>query len=56
MILLRIETHDGITYEQEVSNYDAATLNGNLNDKELNTVVLGDLVISRINVKSVSPI
>ena len=53
---LSIETHDGNTYEEEVESYDAAALNESLNDDQLNTVVLGELVISRINVKSVKPI
>lgn len=55
MIKLIIDTHDGKTYETEVENYDAVALNADLNDSTLNTVVLGDIVVSRINVKSVRP-
>lgn len=56
MIKLIVETHDGGKYEAEVESYDAAALNADLNDSSLNTVVLGDLVVSRINVKSVRPV
>ena len=56
MINLKIETHDGKSYEKSVDSYDAITLNEQLNNNELNSVVFGDLVISRINVKSVNPI
>jgi len=53
---LIVETHDGGNYEMEVESYDAAGLNENLNDSSLNTVAIGDLVVSRINVKSVRPV
>lgn len=56
MVKLKIETHDGEKHEQIVDDYDAFALNEDLNDNELNTVVIGDLVVSRINVKSVIPI
>lgn len=56
MLTLRIETHDGNVYEQNVEIYEAAELNEMLNNDQLNTVVLGELVVSRINVKSVKPI
>lgn len=56
MIKLKIETHDGETHVQSVESYDAFELNEDLNDNDLNTVIIGDLVISRINVKSVNPI
>lgn len=54
-MVLIIETHDNKVYEVEVSTYDAVTLNNELNNHEINTVVIGDIVISRINVKSVVP-
>ena len=53
---VKVITHDGNEHEVTVENYDAAELNASLNDETLNTVVLGELVISRINVKSVKPI
>ena len=56
MIKLSIETHDGNSFEVAVDEYDAVALNEELNNQNVNTVVLGDLVVSRINVKSVKPI
>lgn len=56
MINLIVETHDGNSYDVEVEEYNADSLNEQLNNNELNTVALGDLVISRINVKSVKPV
>ncbi len=56
MIKLKIETHDNNSFEVEVQEYNAESLNEQLNDNDLNTVALGDLVISRINVKSVKPV
>jgi len=56
MVKLKIETHDGNSYEVEVEKYNAVDLNDKLNNVECNTVVLGDLVISKINVKSVRPL
>lgn len=54
---LTILTHDGLTYEASVdSDYDAIALNEQLNNNEINTVVIGGLIFSRINVKSVVPV
>lgn len=52
---LTILTHDGLTYETAVETYDAVALNADLNNSEVNTVVIGDMIFSRINVKSVVP-
>jgi hypothetical protein len=55
-MVLTILTHDGLTYENvQVESYDSVTLNEQLNNTEINTVVIGDLIFSRINVKSVVP-
>jgi hypothetical protein len=55
-MVLTILTHDGLTYENvQVESYDSVTLNEQLNNNEINTVVIGDLIFSRINVKSVVP-
>lgn len=56
MIKLKVETHDNKDYVIDIENYDPIILNDQLNNNELNTVALGDLVISRINVKLVKPI
>ena len=53
---LIIETHDGGRYEAEVESYDAVALNADLNDSSINTVVIGDQVHSRVNVKGVRPV
>lgn len=56
MIKLKVTTHSNEDFEVEVENYDAQTLNEAFNNNENNTVAIGDLVISRINIKSVSPV
>lgn len=50
---LLISTHDGKEYEVNVETYDPIALNAELNNNDINTVVIGDVIISRINVKSV---
>lgn len=50
---LLVSTHDGKDYEVNVETYDPIALNAELNNNEVNTVVIGDVIISRINVKSV---
>ena len=50
---LLVSTHDGKEYEVNVETYDPIALNADLNNNEVNTVVIGDVIISRINVKSV---
>lgn len=56
MIKLEVSTHGSESFIVEVEEYNAESLNEQLNDNDINTVALGDLVISRINVKSVKPI
>jgi hypothetical protein len=53
---LKITTHSGSEYLVSVKNYDAAQVNNDLNNIEINTVVFGDVILSRIDVKSVVPI
>lgn len=53
MTTLQILTHDGNEYEETVEQYDAMALNEELNNSEINTVVIGKLIISRVNVKLV---
>lgn len=50
-----VKTHDGEQLETVVSNYDAVEINRAINDGQKNTVVIGDLVLYRANVKSVVP-
>lgn len=56
MTKLKINTHSGSQYEVEVSNYNAAEINEKLNRNDVNTVAFGDIIVSRIDVKSVAPI
>lgn len=56
MIKLIILTHGGLEYEAIVEEYNAEQLNENLNSNEINTVVIGDIIISRIDVKAVVPV
>lgn len=52
---LEVSTHDNEIYIVTVDEYDADTLNKDLNDDSLNTVAIGNIVISRINLKLVKP-
>ena len=56
MINLKVKTHSGSEYEVEVQDYNATETNEKLNRNDLNTVAFGDVIISRIDVKSVVPI
>ncbi|MEM5012057.1 hypothetical protein WKH57_15155 [Niallia taxi] len=56
MVKLKITTHSGNEYEATVEEYDPIKINTDLNAAELNTVVLGNVIVSRIDVKSVTPI
>jgi hypothetical protein len=56
MIKLKIKTHSGSEFEVEVQNYNAAEVNEKLNRNDVNTVAFGDIIVSRIDVKSVVPV
>jgi len=53
---LKIITHSGGEYEVTVEEYDAAQVNADLNDNQINTVAFADVILSRIDVKAVVPI
>ncbi|WP_182104271.1 hypothetical protein [Niallia taxi] len=53
---LKIKTHSGSEYEVELKDYNAAEINEKLNRNDVNTVAFGDVIISRIDVKSVVPV
>ncbi|MED3649943.1 hypothetical protein [Heyndrickxia sporothermodurans] len=55
-MLIEITTHDGVTRKTTVETYDPVAINESINNGELLTVVIGDLIISRINVKEVMPV
>jgi hypothetical protein len=54
LIILHIITHSGKEYETEVETYDPVKINADTNNLELNTVLIGDVILSRIDVKGVS--
>lgn len=56
MITLKILTHNSGEYQTEVETYDPIAINEQLNNMEVNTVVIGDLVLSKIDVKVISKI
>lgn len=56
MIKLEVKTHDDEIYTKEVEDYDAQKLNDEINNNEVLTVVIGDLIISRISIAKISVI
>ncbi len=55
-MILKVVTHGLKEYEINVEAYDSVTLNEQLNNKDINTVAIGELIISRIDVKNVVPV
>lgn len=53
---LKITTHSGQILNAEVSEYNPEELNESLNNVDINTIVLGNVIISRIDVKTVVPV
>ena len=53
MIKLTITTHSGSEFHAEVAEYNPVQINDDLNNNTINTVVFGDVIISRVDVKSV---
>ena len=56
MIKLKIDTYNSGNYEVEVDSYNASEINQQLNDREINTVLVADLIFSRIEVKLITPV
>lgn len=56
MQLLKIITHSGNEYDVTVERFDPVQTNADLNNNEIYTVVFGDVILSRIDVKAVMPI
>lgn len=54
-MILTILTHSGNNYEVSVETYNAEEINEKLNNDTLNTIVLGDVILSRIDVKTIVP-
>ncbi|MED4052930.1 hypothetical protein P4654_01990 [Niallia taxi] len=55
-MILKIQTHSGSEYEATVQEYNASEINEKLNSNEVNTVAFGEIILSRIDVKSVVPV
>ncbi|PEZ05570.1 hypothetical protein CN326_13995 [Bacillus sp. AFS018417] len=53
---LQVDTHSGKQFELEVETYNAVEMNTLLNDSTIYTVVIGNTVFSRIDVKLVTPV
>lgn len=56
MIILKITTHSGNEYEARVEEYNPEQVNADLNNNDINTVMFGKIIISRIDVKAVVPV
>lgn len=55
MMKLFVETHSGPIFEVEVESFDPVQFDKDLNNQDLNTVVIGQLVRARIDVKGATP-
>lgn len=56
MVKLKVFTHSSGEFETSVEAYDPVEMDAKLNNNELNTVLIGDINISRIDVKLVLPV
>ena len=53
---LNVVTHSGQDLIIEDPMYDPAALNEQLNNNEINTVLIGNTIFSKIDIKLISPI
>jgi hypothetical protein len=53
---LKVITHSGIDDTVEVLEYDPVKLNADLNSNEIQTVLIGKNIYSRIDIKYVSEV
>lgn len=53
---VKILTHNSGEYETEVEVFDAVEFDKKLNDINLNTILIGNINISRIDVKLIMPL
>ncbi|MGG0209510.1 hypothetical protein [Bacillus mycoides] len=56
MQTIEIHTQGGLKHKVQTKVYDAETLNTKLNDNDLITVLIGDFIIQRIDVKRILPV
>jgi hypothetical protein len=52
---LRIITHDGMELITDDATFNANEVNELLNNNDIHTIVLGDMIFSRINIKTIIP-
>lgn len=55
-IQLQVNTHDGLEYIEEVTEFDPVSLNEKLNDTTINTIVIGGVIEARINIKRIAKV
>lgn len=53
MIILQVATHSGDIDTVEVEEYDAESIADLINNHELNVIVLGNNIYSKIDIKSI---
>lgn len=53
---VKIITQSGQEFEVEVESYDPVKTNEDINNNELITVLIGNLIFARIDIKNVFPI
>jgi NADPH-dependent glutamate synthase beta subunit-like oxidoreductase len=56
MIALKVITHSGQEFYVEVESYDPISLNEQINNYDIITLVLGNVIISRLDIKAIFPI
>lgn len=56
MIALKVITHSGKEFDVEVESYDPISLNEQINNHDIITLVLGNVIISRLDIKAIFPI
>ncbi|MED1299810.1 hypothetical protein BK704_02240 [[Bacillus thuringiensis] serovar konkukian] len=56
MQTIEIHTQGGLKHKVQTEVYNAETLNTKLNDNDLITVLIGDFIIQRIDVKRIIPL
>ena len=54
-MILDILCHDGSQFEVTVESFDPIAMNETLNNSNILTVVIGDIIFSRIDIKRIVP-
>lgn len=55
-MILKVFTHTSGEFETTVETFDPNALNNQLNDADTNSILIGNLNISRIDIKAVIPV